>query len=478
MENDVSYAGVIDMVFFWGYLLTIVSIGVWAGRSVKSLQDYSTGGRSFSSFFVFTTLSASFIGGGLSIGLTEKVFTLGLAYVVAVWGFSLKEILIARYIAPRMEPFRKTISVGDIMGQLYGHNAKTLTGIAGALVCAGIAGAQFSAFGYVIYVLLGIPPTVGIIVGSIAVILYSTLGGMRSIVMNDTIHCCVLIITLPPVALFGINYVGGLEALWSKVPVTQSNILTSLPPLSLLGWFLTFFFGETLVPPYVQRLLIGRSVKDTVRGTLLSGLFSIPFLFMVGLIGLVALAIDPGLNANLALPHVIQTVMPVGIKGLAIAGVMAILLSSADSFLNAAAVSAVHDFWKPLRQKPLSDKLELLLTRGATFLMGASGAFFALKSESAIDALLYAYNFWTPFILVPLVAGIMGWIASARTFWISSVAGVLGMVTWLFVVGLTENFDAAIVGIGVNLIVFFSLRSFEKIAFQNMMDPVTAKEKG
>jgi SSS family solute:Na+ symporter len=452
---------IMDTLILISYLAIILAVGIRSSKSVHNLQDYSIGGKSYSAFFVFTTLSASFIGGGFSMGLSEKVFTLGLAYVVALWGFSFKEILIAKFLVPKMGPFQKTISVGDIMEQLYGQNAKIFTGLAGALVCAGIAGAQFSAFGYISHVLLGISPTVGILLGSVVVIFYSTLGGMRSVVINDTIHFCVLIVTLPLVALFGIYYIGGFEKLWSEIPSTHGNIVTSLPPLTLLGLFLSFFFGETMVPPYVQRLLMGRTLQDTTRGTLYSGLLSIPFFLIIGLIGLLALALDPYINPNLALPYVIQTVMPIGLKGLAIVGIMAVLMSSADSFLNAAAVSAVHDVLKPLWQKSLSGRKELRYMRWATFTMGLTGIVFSLRSESAIDALLYAYNFWTPFILVPLVGGILGYKASPQTFWISSASGVLGMVGWQFFMGPGGNFDAAISGIFLNFMAFSILRTFE-----------------
>ncbi len=458
----------LDMVILCGYLLIILAVGIRASRSVKNLQDYSVGGRSYSAFFVFATLSASFIGGGFSMGLAEKVFTLGFAYVIALWGFSCKEMLIAWLIVPRMDAFKKTMSVGDIMGQLYGHNAKIFTGIAGALVCAGIAGAQFSAFGHVTHILLGIPATTGILFGSVIVIFYSTLGGMRSVVINDTVHFCVLIVALPLVAIFGLSYLGGFDAFWSKIPSTHDNILTSIPPLALLGLFLSFFFGETLVPPYVQRLLIGKTLKQTARGTFMSGFLSIPFFLVVGFIGLLALAINPSIDPNLALPFVIQTAMPIGLKGLAIVGIMAVLMSSADSFLNAAAVSAIHDTLKPLRRRPLSETFELRLTRWATFLMGAAGVIFSLRSESAIDALLYAYNFWTPFILVPLVAGILGYKASPRTFWVSSSAGICSMLMWQLFMKSMGNFDAALVGIFFNFITFLGMRAFEGSVPQNL----------
>ncbi|MBI2706929.1 MAG: sodium:solute symporter family protein [Proteobacteria bacterium] len=461
----------IDMIILCGYLLIILAVGIRASRSVKNLQDYSVGGRSYSAFFIFTTLSAAFLGGGFTMGLAEKVFTLGLAYVIALWGFSCKEMLTAWLIVPRMEPFKKAMSVGDIMGQLYGQNAKIFTGIAGALVCAGIAGAQFSAFGHVTHVLLGIPATTGILFGSVIVIFYSTLGGMRSVVINDTVHFCVLIVALPLVAIFGLYYVGGFDAVWSKIPPTHGNILTSLPPLALLGLFLSFFFGETLVPPYVQRLLIGKSLKETARGTFLSGFLSIPFFLIVGFIGVLALAIDPHINPNLALPFVIQMAMPIGLKGLAIVGIMAVLMSSADSFLNAAAVCATHDVLKPLRRSS-SETVELRLTRWATFIMGAMAVIFSLRSESAIDALLYAYNFWTPFILVPLVAGILGYNASPRTFWVSSTAGICAMLSWQFFMTSVGNFDAAIAGIFFNCITFVVIRSFESNVRQKLSPQV------
>ena len=72
---------------------------------MKSLQDFSVSHRSYTSFVIFATLSASFIGGGFSIGNAEKVYRLGIANIVVLWGFSLKEILVARYIAPKMDNF-------------------------------------------------------------------------------------------------------------------------------------------------------------------------------------------------------------------------------------------------------------------------------------------------------------------------------------------------------------------------------------
>ena len=136
------------------YLAGILGLGIWAGRRVKDLNQFSVAGRSFGPWIIFATLSASFIGGGFSVGNAEKCFTFGLVSIFALWGFSLKEILVARFIAPRMAEYPDAISVGDIMKQRYGVVGQVVTGIMSVIVCAGILGAQVGAIGIIFNVFL------------------------------------------------------------------------------------------------------------------------------------------------------------------------------------------------------------------------------------------------------------------------------------------------------------------------------------
>lgn len=451
----------IDSCVIIAYFALILSVGLWMGKSVKNMDDFSTGNRNYSAAFVFATLSASFIGGGFTMGLSEKVFSMGLVYVVALWGFSFKEIFIAKFIAPRMEPFKHAVSVGDIMGQLYGKHARLLTGLASAVVSAGIAGASFSALGYGMYVLTGIEPMVGILIGVAMVVTYSSFGGIKSVVANDMIHFCVLIVALPLVFVFGLLQIGGFSKLLAAVPPEHLTFTGSLSGVAVLGLFLNFLFGETLVPPYVQRLLIGRNVQATSKGTFWSAIISFPFFLLMGMIGLVALTMDPSISPNLALPYVINVSMPIGLKGLAIAGLLAVLMSSADSFLNAASISVVQDIVKPMKGISFNSRSQLIWSRITTVSVGALGGVFALSTKSALDILLVAYNFWTPFILVPLVAGILGFKASPRAFWIGCIGGISATCLWLSLMGDTD-FNGSIVGIIVNLTLFVTIRFLER----------------
>ncbi|MHC4241483.1 MAG: sodium:solute symporter family protein [Planctomycetota bacterium] len=437
------------------YLCVILLVGLWSGKGMKSLREFSVSHRSYTSFVIFATLSASFIGGGFSIGNAEKVFSFGIVNIVALWGFSLKEILVARFIAPKVDNFPNVISAGDIMELGYGKAAKVITGFFSVFLCAGIVGAQVGAMGVIFKVFLGIEPIWGILIGCGIVIAYSTIGGMRAVVLTDVIQFCVLAIGLPAALIFGIVKLGGFSAIKEAVPAGHFSIPSDTMTIgAFLSLFLTFLLGETLVPPYVQRLLIGKDAGHTARGTMLSGIFSIPFFVITGAIGLVALTLDPKLDPNLAMPFVIRTVLPAGVRGVVIAGVISIVMSSADSFLNGAATGCINDIAKPLWKKPLTEGHELLLAKLTNCFVGVLAVIFAVKISSILDILIYAYNFWAPIILVPLAAVFLGVRVTKAGFFSGTIAGAVGVLIWNGLLKSPMGISGLVIGVFCNLIAF------------------------
>lgn len=446
----------LDNLILGVYLLAVLAVGLWAGRGVNKLEHFSVAGRSFKSWVVFATLSASFIGGGFTMGNAEKVYVLGVVNIMALYGFSLKEILVAQFIAPRMVHFSEAISVGGIMGQAYGKFSQVTTGVFGVLLCAGIMGAQVGAMGYVFHLFLGIDKLLGIMIGCGIAIAYSTVGGMRAVVFTDIMQFLVLGIGIPLALFLGLDKAGGLDAVMQAAGPERLSPLGGMGLLAFGSLFLTFLLGETLVPPYVQRLMIGRTASHTARGTLWSGLFSIPFFAISGGIGLVALTLAPDLDPNMALPYVIQQALPVGLRGLVVAGIISVVMSSADSFLNGAAVSLTSDVILPLRKTPLSEKAQLNLAKTANLITGLLAIVFAVSISSILDILMYAYNFWAPVILPPLALAFFGLRAKSAVFMAAAIAGLAGTVLWNTALGAPAGVDGLIVGVGCNAVVFLT----------------------
>jgi SSS family solute:Na+ symporter len=273
-------------------------------------------------------------------------------------------------------------------------------------------------------------------------------------VATDVLQFCVLAVGIPLALVLGIRQVGGIEALAARVPADHFNLTSHLSPVKILSLFLTFLLGETLVPPYVRRLFISRHTRAICRGTLWSGLFSIPFFAIAGGVGLLAMGLNPELNPNLALPYVVETVLPVGLRGLVVAGIIAVVMSSADSFLNSASVAFVNDIINPLRSQPLPPRRGLLFARLATLLTGSISVVFAIRIQSLIDILIYAYNFWSPIILVPLAATLLGIRAGTASFCAGAAAGLAGVFVWNRLLGAPGGFDGLLIGVFANLLVF------------------------
>lgn len=437
------------------YLILVLLIGLWAGRGIRGMQDFALAGKSFGMLVIFATLSASFIGGGFSMGNAEKVFLIGISNIVALWGFSVKEILVARYIAPRMIRYPQAISVGDIMYQHYGKGARIFSGIFSMALCAGILGAQIGAMGYVFNLFLEIDRVWGILIGCGIVIAYATFGGMRSVVWTDIMQFIVLAVGIPLTLYFGLQAVGGWQTMTQSLPAGHLSLPTEpLAIIALLSLFLVFMLGETLVPPYLQRLLIGKDQASVVRGSLLSGLFSIPFFAITGAIGLVALAMQPQLDANLAMPYVIQQAVPPILQGIVAAAIVSIIMSSADSFLNSASIAFSNDIVAPLRKNKLSAAAELKLARWVTLLVGTLSIIFALSIDSVIDILIVAYNFWAPTVLVPLIMAILGGYVSQKRFVAGALAGITVTIVWNSVIQSPFGIDGLVLGTFANWLTF------------------------
>ena len=175
-----------------------------------------------------------------------------------------------------------------------------------------------------------------------------------------------------------------------------------------------------------------------------------------------ALTLQPELDPNMALPYVIQQVLPLGLKGVVVAGIIAVVMSSADSFLNGAAVAFTNDVVGPLRRRSMSDRQALILAKATTLLVGVLAVIFAIKIKSILDMLIFAYHFWAPVIVIPLAAAFLGIKARARVFMAACIAGLVGMVLWNYLLLAPGGVDGLIIGVLSNTAVFAVAKRWDR----------------
>ena len=450
----------IDLFIVVVFLAINLFIGFWCHQRTVNFKQFSVGSRAFSSFAIFCTLSATFVGGGYTFGNAASVFSHGMIYAYALLGFSLKELLVATLIAPKMGAFSHCYSIGDIIETRFGRHAKIATGLFSLIICGGILGAQIGALSMLLDHTLPINSHISLIVSFVVLLTYASLGGMRAVVYTDIFQACILFIGIPVTLIIGLHHAGGFAHVQAALPAHFFSV-----HFQHQGWlvfvvlFLSFMLGETLVPPYAQRLLMAKTPLHTFRGTLYSALISVPLFLIAGGIGALARVLNPSLDANQAFVFLVNTVLPVGLKGFVIAALLAIILSSAAGFLNAAAIALTHDIVKPLKENP-SMRSSLYIARISTVCVGLIALIFAFLNNNMLELLLNAYNFWSPILLVPIVFAIFQIKSPRLSFWLGGLAGIVGTLFWRYGLGEPLGLPPLVFGIVCNLTAYLVIKLY------------------
>ncbi|MBP3381992.1 MAG: sodium:solute symporter family protein [Clostridia bacterium] len=432
------------------YIAVLLGIGLFGGREVKTADGFTATDKTYGAPIIFMSMAASFIGGGFSAGNAAAAFENGIGMTVALLGFSTATILTGMFLTSGIARFRGAWSVGDIMAQSYGRRAGILTGFFSFLTSAGVVGAQVEGMGGILHTLLGIPPTVGVLIGVAVVLIYSTVGGLRSVIAADVVQFALLAIGMPLLLTCAVTKAGGVGTVIAATPTALFNPLNERSVLSLFSLIATFACGELLAPPYTQRLLIGKNLKAAARGTVAGGIFSIPFFFITFFIGLAARTLRVTAIPADAMPALINTILPVGIRGIVMASLVSMLLSAADGFLNGAAVGLIHDTLRPLHI--VSADKELTALRLTNALTGVAATAAALLLPDIFVILKLAYTFWCPLIVPPLIYALRGNPTHPRAFRTGLAGGLLTVMLWDVLLGAPFGVAGAPLGFAVNFL--------------------------
>jgi Na+/proline symporter/signal transduction histidine kinase len=413
---------VIDQIIVSIYIITVFLVGIYHSRGLTSLRDFSGVNRGFATPVIMATISATYIGAEFVFGIAEKAYSVGTVFLVALLGASIGKCLMATYIVPRLQRFNGAMSIGDIMQEYYGQLGRVTSGLSGSILCIGYVGVQIAACSSLFQYFFHVPSTLGVIIGSGTLIIYSAFGGFKAVTFTDVLQYAVLIVAIPLVCNIELNNIGGYTNLIKLVPDThifpsKESIISHMP---WLIYYTIPFFN----PAVMQRLLMDKDSKKVASAWRISALIDIPFYIVVCTIGLIALANNPNLPANLAFASILEK-LPVGLAGIAIIGLLSVIMSTADSYLNASSIALVNDVIKPLYKKKIHDKTELKLARLLTILLGISAVVIAIKMPNMIDAIVHYITIsWAPLVVAPLYACIFDLRTSGKSFIAAGVCGL------------------------------------------------------
>lgn len=449
------------------YLLLLVAysaiqigLGLWIGRRVHTAKDFFVAGRSLGPGLLFSTLLAANIGAGSTVGATGLGYRDGLAAMWWVLSAAIGSLILGIWIGPairRAASEHDLRTVGDFLEFRFGVQVRAAIA---ALLWVGsifILAGQLIAVATILNVIVGLPPSVGCILGGVLITIYFTAGGLLTSAWVNVVQLTVKLggfALALPLALSAVGGWGGLTALHPTPDYWNfwSGGRSGLVYLAVLG-------PAFIVSPGLLQKIYGARDDRTVRiGVGLNAVGLALYSIVPVILGMIARArfSDQLATPDLALPMVLMHGVPPVVGGIGLAAVFSAEVSSADAVLFMLTTSLSQDFYKRFVNRRATDVEMLRITRITAVVAGALGVAVALAAASVITALSIFYTLMGVGLFVPIIAGLYVRRADTVHAMAAIVAGVVTVVVRQFVYGGTKlyGFTPAMAGLAAAVAVF------------------------
>ncbi len=465
----------IDILVFVFYFLAMLGIGFFFFRKNKTSEDYYVGGRSMGSWHIGLSVVATDVGGGFSIGLGGLGFLTGLSGSWMLLTGLIGAWLSAVFLIPRVRQLagrHLMTTFPQLFQHLYNGRVAFLAGVISAIGYIGFTSSQILAgakLASATFPQLNLNTALWIM-GAIAVV-YTVAGGLKAVIYTDTVQWIILMCGLVFIGIpIGYFAVGGYAGISAALP-DEFLSLTNVGWSTLVNWAVTiipiWFVGMTLY----QRIYACRDERTARRAWYIAGLFEYPVMAFMGvLLGLFArvgaeqgMFIDAGfataasLDAEMGLPMLLRTVLPVGLMGLMLSAYFSAIMSTADSCLMAASGNVVTDILS--RVVSLKDERQILkISQLTTFIIGALALYLAMNMQNVLELMLLSYAFMVSGLFIPVIGGLF-WSKTTATaaFWSMLTGGGLTLALIVLEVRLPFGLDANVAGITASLLTLIIL---------------------
>lgn len=431
------------------YLLGTLGLGVWAGTRIKNTADFAIAGRSLPLVMVVTTTFATWFGAETVMGIPAKFVQGGLNSIVEdPFGAGTCLILVGLFFAAKLYRLN-LLTIGDFYRQRYGRGVEVFCSVAIILSYLGWVAAQITALGLVFSVLTGgaMSETTGMIVGTLAVLIYVVIGGFLAVAWTDFIQMIVLVIGLSIIAFFSADLAGGAGKVFTMIQ--SKDLWNFLPPPSFtdvaffIGAGLTMMLGSIPQQDVFQRVMSAKNATTARNGAVIGGVSYILFAFVPMFIVASAVVVMGDQAVELAkndyqrlLPTFVLTKMPLVMQILFFGALLSAIKSTSSATLLAPSTSFVENILKNLRPH-MSDRQQLLAMRLTIVVFTAAVLAYAvaMKGTSIYDLVSSAYQVTLVGAFVPLVMGMYWKRATTQGAIVSLGAGIAVWVIFFPQVG-------------------------------------------
>lgn len=440
----------LDLLIIIVYLIGILAVGVWVVRHQKMTSNsYFLAGRSLNWALVGAALFASNISTIHLVGLAAAGYRDGIVQGNFEWMATFLLVILGLVFAPFY--FKNKIStLPEFLEKRYDGASRSF------LAFLAIVGALFMHIGISLYAgavvfenFFGIDKWFSILIISLITSIYTVMGGLKSVVVTETIQTVILILGASVMAVFAVlalpdKGIHSLAELKEALRPDQLVLLRSAESSPNLPWY-SIILGYPVIGLWywcadqtiVQRVLGARSLKDAQTGPIFAGFIKILPVFIMVIPGILAYALFKdmiGENANDTLPVLITQLLPTGLKGLLSAALLAALMSTIAAALNSSATLVSVDIVKRIRPQT-TDRQQVRIGRWTAvivMLLAIAWSPMIERFRSIFDAINTILSVLAPPIAVVFIWGVFWKRGTRQASLVTIISGfILGALVFL-----------------------------------------------
>jgi SSS family solute:Na+ symporter len=446
---------VFDYLILAIYFAFVLGVGFAARRAIKTSADFFLSGRSMPAWVTGLAFVSANLGALEIIGMAANGAQYGLMTLHYYWIGAVPAMV---FLGIVMMPFyygSKVRSVPEFLRLRFNRPTHLLNAITFAVAQVLIAGVNLYALALILDALLGWPLWVSIVVGAAIVLIYIGVGGLSSAIYNEVLQFFVILVGLIPITILGLIKVGGIGGLVDAVRGSElgdaalhtwNNTASTDNPLGAnwigivfgLGFVLSFGYWTTNFAE-VQRALSAKNMSAARRTPIIAAYPKLLIPVVTVIPGLIALVTVKGLGAdegdlvyNNAIPLLMNDLLPNGVLGVAVTGLMASFMAGMAANVSGFNTVFTYDIWQQYVRTDRSDDYYLRIGRWATvggIVVGIGTAFIAAGFSNIMNYIQALFSLFNAPLFATFIVG-MFWkrMSAWAGFW-SLLLGTLSSLT-------------------------------------------------
>lgn len=440
------------------YNTILIGVGLWlAKRKIKSAADFTRASQSLGTLTVAGSIISTCMGASILFSNYQLIHAGGIraAITSAFWygGWLILILLVGRV--------RETgaSSVPDYISKRFSPRAQKISAWAIVIVGLSTCAAQFKSIGATMQALGICNPTTGIIIGAAIVVCFTFFSGMWGSAVTNTIQSifilCVVVLVVP---LTAANAAGGFSNAMANIEPGKLSFSNSSMSMTLFfSYMVSSSLNVACEPSYSKYSLAAKDKKAAVRGQLIAWAVCTCVWLISVIPPLWINQIFPDItDGSLFVPRLVATFIPAGIRGLIIAVILSLLITTGNSFLLLLSSSITDDVIRPMKPD-LDDKKLLRISRLVIAGGAAVIATLAIVVPDIATAFKIGANAFGPVVAIPVLLSFFWKGVNDKAVSIAMVASVATSVAmdiyFVYVAGAGAigNMYAVVVSLVINI---------------------------